>query len=161
MTSRPHPSATPALSLAIAPSLAGGPRQSAPSPRLWSAIDAIAAGRRPASSPRHYSSTSKTWRLAALSLCACPELSRHPPFARAIPSQLCAIIAAAASVAGAHHLAPPSPSRPPIKGPPRAPDFTASGLSHSIFLFRTQSSSTPSSLPSPVSSALPPSIEFE
>jgi hypothetical protein len=48
----------------------------------------------------------------------------------------------------------PPPPWPPIKGPPQAPYFTAPGLSHSIFLPRTQSSSTPSSLPSPVSSAL-------
>jgi hypothetical protein len=53
-----------------------------------------------------------------------------------------------------------SPHRPPIKGPPRAPYFTAPGLSHSIFLPWTQSSSTSSSLPSPVSSALPSLVAY-
>jgi hypothetical protein len=57
-------------------------------------------------------------------------------------------------LAGARHLSSLPPPRPPIKGLPRAPCSTTPGLSHSTSLPRAQSSSAPSSLPSPVSSAL-------
>jgi hypothetical protein len=88
----------------------------------------------------------------------CARAVLSPPPARAIPWPLCAIIAVAASVAGARHLS--SPPRPPIKGPPQAPYFPAPGLSHSIFFPWTQSSSTSSSLPSPVSSSLPSLVAY-
>jgi hypothetical protein len=98
---------------------------------------------------------SEPWRLAALSLAP----------ARAIPSPPCPSCLVVTTV---RHFCrrgkrrrcapphPPSPSRPPMKGPPQAPNSTALGLSHSTYLPRTQSSSPPSSLPSQVSSALPP-----
>jgi hypothetical protein len=98
---------------------------------------------------------SEPWCLAALSLAP----------ARAIPSPPYPSRLVVATVRHFHRRGkrrrcapphPPSPPRPPIKGPPRAPDSTAPGLSHSTFFPRTQSSSPPSSLPSPVSSALPP-----
>jgi hypothetical protein len=54
----------------------------------------------------------------------------------------------------------PPPPQPPIKGPPRAPYFPAPGLCHSIFFPWTQSSSTSSSLPSPVSSSLPSLVAY-
>jgi hypothetical protein len=61
-----------------------------------------------------------------------------------------------------HRCSPPllPPLRPPIKGLPRAPYFPVPGLSHSIFFPWTQSSSTSSSLPSPVSSSLPSLVDY-
>jgi hypothetical protein len=91
--------------------------------------------------------------------CAYLELSRHP----LCPSHPVATVRHFRHRGKCRRCAPPhppSPSRPPIKGSPRAPDSTAPGLSHSTFLPRTQSSSTPSSLPSPVSSALPPLLSL-
>jgi hypothetical protein len=76
--------------------------------RPSSAIDTITAAHRSATSPHHYSPTS---RIGTLRL---PRAIPSPPSARAIPSPpLCAIIVAAASVAGAHHLPPllPLPGR--------------------------------------------------
>jgi hypothetical protein len=63
----------------------------------------------PAPSPRHYSST----RFGALRPCPLAPAPSHPvtPYAQAIQSPLCAIIAAAASIAGARHLSSlPSPA---------------------------------------------------
>jgi hypothetical protein len=62
-----------------------------------------------------------------------------------------------------HRCSPPllpPPPRPPIKGPPRASYLPAPGLSHSIFLLWTQSSSMSPSLPSPVSSSLPSLVAY-
>jgi hypothetical protein len=98
---------------------------------------------------------SEPWRLAALSLAPASSY----PVTPLCPSHPIATVrhfrrrGKRCRCAPPH---PPSPSRPPIKGLPRAPDSTTLGLSHSTFLPQTQSSSPPSSLPSPVSSALPP-----
>jgi hypothetical protein len=96
---------------------------------------------------------SETWRFAALSLAPALSYPVTPPLPKP-------------SYRTVHHfrrhgkrrrcapLTPPSPLRPPIKGPLRAPCSATPGLSHSTSLPRTQSSSAPSSLPSLVSSAL-------
>jgi hypothetical protein len=140
-------------SLTTALSLAGGPCLSAPSP---SPVISLSARLPPATAcPVASPLTRSPARFGALRPAHCARAILSPPPARAVPSPLCAIIAAEASVAGARHLSFPPP-RPPIKGPPRAPYFPAPGLSHSIFSPWTQSSSTSSSLRRPRRHGSPP-----
>jgi hypothetical protein len=97
---------------------------------------------------------SEPWRLAALSLAPAPS---YPVTPLPEPSRRnCAPFSPLRQASLVCATSPPSPSRLPIKGPPQAPDSTTPGLSHSTFLPWTQSSSPPPSLPSLVSSALPP-----
>jgi hypothetical protein len=154
LTPRPHPSAVlPSHAPATAPSLAGRPRLSAPSPPLArdQATSAFTTGHRPPHLLAINALTNSVGTMRPRSLCP----SR--PFTPACPSRPVAILRhhhRHGELVGARHPSSLPPSRPPIKGLPRAPCSTTPGLSHSTSLPRAQSSSAPSSLPSPVSSAL-------
>jgi hypothetical protein len=149
LTSRPHPSAHAPLPRDRLPHRHPDP---ACQPLLPLACDqATGVGHRPPHLLAINALTSSVGAMRPRSLCP------SHPFTPACPSRPVAILRhhhRHGELAGAHRSSSLPPSQPPIKGLPRAPCSTTPGLSHSTSLPRAQSSSAPSSLPSPVSSVL-------
>jgi hypothetical protein len=107
LLARPHPSSRPSFLPRDRP-LSG--RQAPLVSSLSLARDRLSTRSLPATAPPHPLAITRP--PAKLPPCACAEPSRHHGVPRAISSlQLCAIIAAAASLVGARHLSSPLPGR--------------------------------------------------
>jgi hypothetical protein len=107
LTGRPHPSA--ATPNPLAPCCSPGKRALLVS-SLSLAHHRLSTRSPPATAPPHPLAITRP--PAKLESCACDESSRHHHLPRAILSPpLCAIIAAAESLAGARHLSSPLPGR--------------------------------------------------